>query len=140
MTEVSKKLSILTRPPLRGGTGIFFKKKYFPRIIENIYKSAQFLKLIPNIILVLNRIIVFSPNTALKNLKIHKNCIQQLNCLDMSQNSIAVKWRYPRVLIYYTISEVHITLRCQPEVSTFIYISNGIVHLSDRSVVEKIHL
>ena len=29
MVELSKKLSFLTRPPLRRGTGIFFQKKYF---------------------------------------------------------------------------------------------------------------
>jgi hypothetical protein len=29
MAELSKKLSLLTRPSLRGGTGFFFQKKYF---------------------------------------------------------------------------------------------------------------
>ena len=29
MVELSKKLSLLTRPSLRGGTGFFFQKKYF---------------------------------------------------------------------------------------------------------------
>ena len=29
MAELSKKLSLLTRPSLRGSTGIFFQKKYF---------------------------------------------------------------------------------------------------------------
>jgi hypothetical protein len=29
MTELEKKLSSLTRPSLRGDTGIFFQKKYF---------------------------------------------------------------------------------------------------------------
>ena len=29
MAELSKKLSLLTRPSLRGGTGIFFEKKIF---------------------------------------------------------------------------------------------------------------
>jgi hypothetical protein len=33
MAELSKKLSFLTRPSLRGGTGIFFKKNIFLRII-----------------------------------------------------------------------------------------------------------
>ena len=53
MDELSKKLSFLTIPSLRGSTGIF-QKKIFLRIIHNIYKSTQFLTLIPNLILVLN--------------------------------------------------------------------------------------
>ncbi len=59
MAELSKKLSLLTRPSLRGGTGFFFQKNIFLIIIHNIYKSTQFLTLILNLILVLNQIVVF---------------------------------------------------------------------------------
>ena len=38
MTELSKKLSSLTRPSLRGGTGIYFQKKYFS---ENCLKHIE---------------------------------------------------------------------------------------------------
>jgi hypothetical protein len=64
MAELSKKLSLLTRPSLRGGTGIFSKKNIFLKIIHNIYKSTQFLTLIPNLILVLNQIVAFWRNIA----------------------------------------------------------------------------
>ena len=59
MAELSKKLSFLIRPSLRGSTGIFSKKHFFLRIIHNIYRSTQFLTLIPNLILILNQIVVF---------------------------------------------------------------------------------
>ena len=60
MAELSKTLSLLTRLSLRGGgTGIFSKKNFFLRIIHNIYRSTQFLTLIPNLILVLNQIVAF---------------------------------------------------------------------------------
>ena len=60
MAELSKKLSLLTRPSLRGGVQrVFFEKNIFLRIIHNIYKSTQFLTLIPNLILVLNQIVAF---------------------------------------------------------------------------------
>ena len=47
MTELSKKLSSLTRPSLRGGggTGIFFQKKYFSQnylkhiSIDSVFKA-----------------------------------------------------------------------------------------------------
>ena len=59
MAELSKKLSFLIRPSLRGSTGIFSKKNIFFKIIHNIYKSTQFLTLILNLILVLKKIVVF---------------------------------------------------------------------------------
>ena len=43
----------------RGGYRDFFKKNIFRKIIDNIYKSIQFLTLIPNLILVLKKIVAF---------------------------------------------------------------------------------
>ena len=45
--------------PEGGGYRDFFKKNIFLKIIHNIYKSTQFLTLIPNLILVLNQIVAF---------------------------------------------------------------------------------
>ena len=45
--------------PEGGGYRDFLKKNIFLRIIHNIYKSTQFLTLIPNLILVLNQIVAF---------------------------------------------------------------------------------
>jgi hypothetical protein len=60
MTELSKKLSSLTRPSLRGGVQGFCQKKNFSQnYSKHIYKSTQFLTLIPNMILVLNQTVVF---------------------------------------------------------------------------------
>jgi len=43
MTELSKKLSSLTRPSLRGGTGIFFQKKYFSQnYLKHIWIDSVF--------------------------------------------------------------------------------------------------
>ena len=64
MAELSKKLSLLTRPSLSGGTRMYLKK--FLRIIHSTYKSTQFLTLIPNMILVLNQIVDFLQNIAWK--------------------------------------------------------------------------
>ena len=44
MAELSKKLSLLTGPSLRGGYRDFFQKKIVFSIIHNIYKSTQFLQ------------------------------------------------------------------------------------------------
>jgi hypothetical protein len=56
MAELSKKIVIIDQsiPEVGGATGSFFKTNYFLKIIHNIYKSTQFLTLIPNLILVLN--------------------------------------------------------------------------------------
>ena len=58
MAEFSKKLSLLTRRSLSGGTGMLLKKQIL-RIIHSTCKSTQFLTLIPNMILVLNQIVAF---------------------------------------------------------------------------------
>ena len=89
MAELSKKLSFLRRPSLRGDTGIF-SKNFFVRVTHNIYKSTQFLTLIPNLILVLNQIEFSKRTSPEKGLEIHKNCIPRLNCLDMSQFTSSV--------------------------------------------------
>jgi len=85
MAELLKKLSLLTRPSLRGSTGIFQKKIFFLRIFHNLYESTQFLTLIPNLILVLNQRVVLRQNLARQGLKMHKNCILKPNSQDMSQ-------------------------------------------------------
>ena len=56
---VIEKIVIFDQTIPEGGYRDFFKKKNFLRIIHNIYKSTQFLTLIPNLILVLNQIVVF---------------------------------------------------------------------------------
>ena len=43
MAELSKKLSLLTGPSLRGGTGIFFQKKYFSQnYLKHIWIDSVF--------------------------------------------------------------------------------------------------
>ena len=59
IVELSKKLPFLSRPSLRGSTGIFSKKCSFSKLFKNIYESTQFLTLIPNMILVFGEIVVF---------------------------------------------------------------------------------
>ena len=56
---VIEKIVIFDQTIPEGEYRDFFKKNIFLRIIHNIYKSTQFLKLIPNMILVLNYIVVF---------------------------------------------------------------------------------
>ena len=56
---VIEKIVIIDQTITEGGTGIFSKKNIFLKIIHNIYKSTQFLTLIPNMILVLNQIVAF---------------------------------------------------------------------------------
>ena len=56
---VIEKIVIIDQTIPEGEYRDFFKKNIFLRIIHNIYKSTQFLKLIPNMILVLNYIVVF---------------------------------------------------------------------------------
>ena len=56
---VIEKIVIIDQPIPEGGYRDFFKKKTFFKIIHNIYKSTQFLALIPNMILVLNQIVAF---------------------------------------------------------------------------------
>ena len=56
---VIEKIVIIDKTILEGGYRDFFKKNIFLRIIHNIYKSIQFLTLIPNLILVLNQIVAF---------------------------------------------------------------------------------
>ena len=57
---VIEKIVIIDQTIPEGGYRDFFwKKKLFLRIIHNIYKSTQFLTLIPNLILVLNQIVAF---------------------------------------------------------------------------------
>ena len=55
---VIEKIVIIDQTIPEGGYRDFFKKKFL-RIIHNIYKSTQFLTLIPNLILVLNQIVAF---------------------------------------------------------------------------------
>ena len=59
MTELSKKIVNIDQTIPEGRYGIFSKTKVLSELFET-YKSAQFLKLIPNIILVLNQSVVFS--------------------------------------------------------------------------------
>ena len=87
MTELSKKLSSLTRPSLRGGGGYrdFFQKKYFSQnylkhiSIDSVFNAEE------------EYDISFEPNRSfltkncLKKSQIHKNCIPRPMCLDMSQ-------------------------------------------------------
>ena len=56
---VIEKIVIIDHTIPEGGYRDFFKKICFFRIIHNIYKSTQFLTLIPNLILVLNQIVAF---------------------------------------------------------------------------------
>ena len=56
---VIEKIVIIDQTIPEGGTGIFLKQKLFLRIIHNVYKSTQFLTLIPNLILVLSQIVAF---------------------------------------------------------------------------------
>ena len=56
---VIEKIVIIDQTIPEEGYRDFFKKNIFLKIIHNIYKSTQFLTLIPNLILVLNQIIVF---------------------------------------------------------------------------------
>ena len=56
---IIEKIVIFDQTIPEGGYRDFFKKNIFLRIIHNIYKSTQFLTLIPNLILVLNQIVVF---------------------------------------------------------------------------------
>ena len=87
---VIEKIVIIDQTIPEGGTGIFFLKNFFLRIIHNIYKSTQFLTLIPNLILVLNQIELSKRTSPEKGLEIQKNCIPRLNCLDMSQLTCSV--------------------------------------------------
>ena len=85
MAELSKKLSLLTRPSLRRGTGFYFQKKYFSQNyskhiwIDSVFNADS------------EYDISFEPNRSfltkhcLKSLKMHKNCMEKPNCLDMSQ-------------------------------------------------------
>ena len=57
MAELSKNCRYWSDIPEREYRDVF--KIYFLRIIHGTYKSIQFLKLIPNMILVLNRIVAF---------------------------------------------------------------------------------
>ena len=54
---VIEKIVIIDQTIPEGEYRDFFKKNIFLRIIYNIYKSTQFLTLIPNLILVLNQIV-----------------------------------------------------------------------------------
>ena len=57
---VIEKIVIIDQTIPEGGVqGFVLKKKLFLRIIHNIYRSTQFLMLIPNLILVLNQIVAF---------------------------------------------------------------------------------
>ena len=56
---VIEKIVIFDQTIPEGEYRDFFKKNIFLRIIHNIYKSTQFLTLIPNLILVLNQIVAF---------------------------------------------------------------------------------
>ena len=56
---VIEKILIFDQTIPEGDYRDFFKKKKILRIIHNIYKSTQFLTLIPNLILVLNQIVAF---------------------------------------------------------------------------------
>ena len=86
MAELSKKLSLLTRPSLRGDTGIFFQKKNFSQNylkhiwIDSVFKADS------------EYDISFEPNRSFltkhclkKVSKCTLNCIQKPNWLDMSQ-------------------------------------------------------
>ena len=55
-----EKIVIIDQTIPEGGVQeFFFKKNIFLRIIKNMYDSTQCLTLIPNMILVLNQIVVF---------------------------------------------------------------------------------
>ena len=54
-----EKIVIIDQTIPEGGYRDFFKRNIFLRIIHNIYKSTQFLMLIPILILVLNQIVAF---------------------------------------------------------------------------------
>ena len=82
---VIEKIVIIDRTIPEGEYRDFFKNKCFLRIIRKIYKSTQFLTLIPNLILVLNQIVAFWRNIAWTWSQMHKNCIQKPDCLSMSQ-------------------------------------------------------
>ena len=56
---VIEKIVIFDQTIPEGEYRVFFEKKIFLIIIHNVYKSTQFLTLIPNLILVLNQIVVF---------------------------------------------------------------------------------
>ena len=56
---VIEKIVIIDQTIPEGEYRDFFKKNIFFKIIHNIYKSTQFFTLIPNMILVLNQIVVF---------------------------------------------------------------------------------
>ena len=56
---VIEKIVIIDQTIPEGEYRDFFKKTNFRRIVWNIYQSTQFLTLIPNMILVLNQIVVF---------------------------------------------------------------------------------
>ena len=56
---VIEKIVIFDQTIPEGEYRDFWKKKIFLRIIDNMYKSTQFLTLMPNLILVLNQIVAF---------------------------------------------------------------------------------
>ena len=56
---VIEKIVIIGQTIPEGEYRDFFKKNIFFKIIHNIYKSTQFLTLVPNMILVLNQIVAF---------------------------------------------------------------------------------
>ena len=56
---VIEKNVIIDQTIPEGGYSHFFKKNIFLKIIHNIYKSTQFLTLIPNLILVVNQVVAF---------------------------------------------------------------------------------
>jgi hypothetical protein len=85
MTELSKKISSLTRPSLRGSTGICFQKTFISgNYLKHIWIDSVFNDDSEyDISFEQNRI--FLSKHCLKSLKMHKNCIQKRNCLYMSQ-------------------------------------------------------
>ena len=56
---VIEKIVIIDQTIPEGEYRDFFKKHFFFKIIHSIYKSTQFLALIPNMILVLIQIVAF---------------------------------------------------------------------------------
>ena len=88
MVELSKKLSFLTRPSLRRGTGICFSKKHFSQNysqhiwIESVFNADSE----SDTSFELNRSFL-TKHRLKKGLEMHKNCIQKSNCLVFSRDN-----------------------------------------------------
>ena len=63
IVELSKKLSFFIRPSLEGSTGMFSANFFLLKIIHNLHELTQLLTLIPNLILVWVKSLVFKQKT-----------------------------------------------------------------------------